>query len=116
MKKKKLVNYFNYLPEFCIEKNIFDGTSYVLNLRYWDEFFIGTTTSKYVKYSMDIEDIYKIVKPQIPEDTLNEYIKKYNGEKIEYEKCSVVVFKNKSDIRKCKKDLNFLIQSISLFL
>jgi hypothetical protein len=115
-KKKKLCSYDDRLPEFCIDKNIFNETFYTLNLRYWDKFLIGITTSYYVKYTTNIEDIYKIVKTQIPKDTLDEYIKKYNGEIIEYEKFSVFSFKDKRDIRKCKKDLNFMIQTVSLFM
>ena len=115
-KKKKVFNYDDRLPMFCIDKDVFNEAEYVLNLQYWDSFLIGYTTSFYIKHTIDTDMIYTQLNNFIPKETLDDIIQKHHGEIIEYPKWTSFNFKNKSDIRKCKKELNFVIQSTSLFL
>ena len=115
-KKKKVFNYDDRLPMFCIDKDVFNEAEYVLNLQYWDSFLIGYTTSFYIKHTIDTDMIYTQLNNFIPKETLDDIIQKHHGEIIEYPKWASFNFKNKSDIRKCKKELNFVIQSTSLFL
>ena len=115
-KKTKTFNYNDKLPMFCIDKNVFNENEYVLNLRYWDSFLIGYTTSFYIKHTIHTEIIYKELNKLLPKNTLNDIVQKYHGEIIDYPKWSSFTFKSKSDIRKCKKELNFIIQSTSLFI
>ena len=115
-KKKKVFNYNDRLPMFCIDKNVFNENEYILNLQYWDSFLIGYTTSFYIKHTIDTDTIYNQLNNFIPKETTDNIIKKYHGEIIEYPKWKSFTFKNKSDIRKCKKELNFIIQSTALFI